>query len=165
MYIIKDIFVLYFREINANDTMIRLTKIFRFETAHALQGYEGKCRFIHGHSYELHVTVTDNNIHGQFMKGTGILMDFKDIKKMVQAEVIELLDHKIVLSKNFVAHNPNLPEDNLFVMDAEPSAENLLIWISRKLQAVLPAGIQLAALKLYETADSFAEWINTDSSH
>ena len=37
--------------------MLLLTKIFDFETAHAIDGYNGMCKNIHGHSYELHVTV------------------------------------------------------------------------------------------------------------
>ena len=142
--------------------MIRLTKIFRFETAHAIQGYSGKCRHIHGHSYALHVTVTDTQVHNNYLPGTGIMMDFKDIKTLVQQEVIDVFDHKLVLSKKFLEQNPDLPEDNLYEMDAEPTAENLLIWTRDKLHAVLPAGIRLSGLKLFETADSFAEWIYTD---
>ena len=36
---------------------IRITKEFDFEAAHALDGYEGKCRDIHGHSYHLKITL------------------------------------------------------------------------------------------------------------
>ena len=39
--------------------MLKLTKIFHFEMAHAIHGYAGACKHIHGHSYELHVTVTE----------------------------------------------------------------------------------------------------------
>lgn len=41
----------------AHMTVIRLTKEFSFEAAHALDGYDGPCREIHGHSYRLFVTV------------------------------------------------------------------------------------------------------------
>ncbi len=40
--------------------MIRLTKIFNFEMAHALYGYDGPCKNIHGHSYQLEVTIAGN---------------------------------------------------------------------------------------------------------
>ncbi|MBO7282473.1 MAG: 6-carboxytetrahydropterin synthase, partial [Alistipes sp.] len=38
-------------------SVIRLTKEFTFEAAHMLEGYDGLCREIHGHSYRLFVTV------------------------------------------------------------------------------------------------------------
>ena len=43
----------------AHMTVIRLTKEFSFEAAHALDGYDGPCREIHGHSYRLFMTVRD----------------------------------------------------------------------------------------------------------
>lgn len=61
---------------------IRITKQFNFETGHALYGYDGKCKNVHGHSYKLSVTVigepiTDSN-HVKF----GMVIDFSDLKKL-----------------------------------------------------------------------------------
>jgi 6-pyruvoyltetrahydropterin/6-carboxytetrahydropterin synthase len=79
--------------------MISITKIFRFEAAHALLHYPGSCARIHGHSYELHVTVCARNETEEWIEGLGIIMDFKDLKAIVQKNVIDLLDHKLLLSK------------------------------------------------------------------
>jgi len=142
---------------------LQLTKIFHFEMAHAIHGYEGACRNIHGHSYELHVTVTTGKTDDEFLPSTGIMVDFKELKSIVHSTVIQQFDHHVVLSKEFVRSKETLNiEENLYIMEAEPTAENLLIFIKRSLKASFPQGILLASLKLYETKDSYAEWFNTN---
>jgi len=143
--------------------MLEITKIFHFETAHALHGYNGPCQHIHGHSYTLHVTVAQKSKREEYLAAPGILIDFKELKQIVNKEVINKLDHALLLSKAFLAENAALEAgENLFIMEAEPSAENLLIFIQRSLAAALPAGIRLSALKLFETADSYVTWSNDD---
>jgi 6-pyruvoyltetrahydropterin/6-carboxytetrahydropterin synthase len=141
--------------------MLQVTKIFRFEMAHAIVGYEGPCKNIHGHSYELHVTTTTSDKNDRYLPAPGFVIDFKDLKRIVQHTVIQKLDHKLVLSKDFLAKNPSVKDqDNLFLWDAEPSAENLLIFFHKNIQEHLPEGVRLKELKLYETNDSYAEWVN-----
>lgn len=132
--------------------------------AHAICGYAGACRNVHGHSYELHVTVSSADVNDNFIDAPGFEIDFKEIKKLVNEYVIKSFDHKLVLSKTFLAKNPGLQvQENLVSWEAEPSAENLLIYIHRTLEDNLPRIIRLAKLKLYETNDSYAEWINPAS--
>lgn len=141
--------------------MIQLTKVFHFETAHAIYGYEGCCKNIHGHSYQLHVTVSSSDVYDDFIPAPGMVMDFKNLKKIVCAAIIEQFDHKLILSYDFLeAHENMRQQENLLIWKAEPTAENMLIYIKRKLQKNLPQGINLVRLKLYETKDSYAEWIN-----
>lgn len=141
--------------------MLRLTKIFQFEMAHALNGYEGACRYIHGHSYTLHVTVTNGQTDDDYIPAPGIIVDFKELKKIVSTAVIKNFDHRLLLSEQYIKANVALSScENLVVMEAEPTAENMLIFIRRALAKALPAGVQLATLKLFETADSYAEWNN-----
>ncbi|MDZ7648354.1 MAG: 6-carboxytetrahydropterin synthase [Cytophagales bacterium] len=52
--------------------VISLTKIFRFETAHAILHYQGACKNVHGHSYELHVTVKATQPTESYLEGLGI---------------------------------------------------------------------------------------------
>jgi 6-pyruvoyltetrahydropterin/6-carboxytetrahydropterin synthase len=139
--------------------MIRLTKIFHFEMAHAIHGYEGACKNIHGHSYELHVSVASVNNSDDYIPDSGILIDFKEIKKLVRTAIIEFFDHKMILSRDFLAQHPSFAsQENLVTWEAEPTAENMLIFIKRTLCNKLPNGINLVHLKLYETKDSYAEW-------
>ena len=139
--------------------MLQVTKIFHFETAHAIHGYSGACRNIHGHSYELFVTVAGKAEGDNYLPDSGFVVDFKELKQCVNEAVVELLDHKLVLSKNFLAENSFLEKtENLLLWDVEPSAENILIFIKNSLLKVLPAAVYLKKLKIYETRDSFAEW-------
>ena len=143
--------------------MIRLTKIFSFEMAHAIHGYPGACKNIHGHSYELHVTVSSVNDETFYIPSPGLVIDFKEIKDLVKANVIDKLDHKIILSREYLAEHISFShQENLIILEAEPSAENLLMYIMQILCNVLPEEIKLVQLKLYETKDSYAEWINSN---
>lgn len=142
--------------------MLQITKIFRFEMAHAVFGYKGKCQHIHGHSYVLHVSVTDQTTPDNFIASPGFIIDFKDLKKMVNESVIDGLDHKLVLSNEYLAANKSMAiEKNIIAWDAEPTAENILIYTRNQLQQAFPAEIKLKKLLLFETADSYAEWIDS----
>jgi 6-pyruvoyltetrahydropterin/6-carboxytetrahydropterin synthase len=139
--------------------MITITKIFRFETAHAIYGYQGPCAHIHGHSYELHVRVAAEENEAGYIGGTGIIIDFKDLKALVQTAVIKKLDHKLVLSKEYLAATTNsFANQEVVIFDAEPTAENLLIYIRKEIQNLFPQNIRLRSLTLWETRDSYAEW-------
>ena len=63
---------------------IRITKQFNFETGHALYGYDGKCRNVHGHSYKLSVTVSGTPIDDSSHVKFGMVIDFTDLKKIVK---------------------------------------------------------------------------------
>ena len=64
---------------------IRITKQFNFETGHALYGYDGKCKNVHGHSYKLSVTVIGKPISDSSNVKFGMVIDFSDLKKIVKA--------------------------------------------------------------------------------
>lgn len=139
--------------------MIKLTKIFHFEMAHAIHGYAGTCKNIHGHSYELHVTVSSPDPETAYIPVPGFLIDFKEIKMLVNETIIKIFDHHIILSADFLAANPALALlENLVIFEAEPTAENLLISMKQILDTRLPENIRLTQLKLFETKDSYAEW-------
>lgn len=143
--------------------MISLTKIFSFEMAHAIHGYNGACKNIHGHSYELHVTVASSNNITDYIPAPGFIVDFKELKLLVNNNIIKTLDHKLVLSDAYLAVNPAIKShENLVTWQVEPTAENLLIYIMKTLQKEMPTLVKLEKLKLYETKDSFAVWTNVD---
>jgi len=76
---------------------IRITKEFKFEMAHALPGYDGLCKNIHGHSYEMLVTVAGQPISDVNNPKYGMVMDFGDLKKIVRKIIVEVFDHSLVL--------------------------------------------------------------------
>ena len=127
--------------------------------AHAIYGYPGACKNIHGHSYELHVTVTAGCDNGEYIPAPGFILDFKVLKQIVTTGIIHSFDHKLVLSSAYLEENPAvLVQQNLVTWEVEPTAENLLIYARLTLLEHLPPEVKLVKLKLYETKDSYAEW-------
>ena len=142
--------------------MIRLTKEFSFESAHALDGYDGKCREIHGHSYRLFVTVKGCPIADPASPKCGMVMDFGDLKRIVGREVVDRLDHSFVLRDT--AENRALATTlgsrfgNIVMVGYQPTCENMLADFASRIAAALPEGVVLHSLRLHETATSYAEW-------
>ena len=77
--------------------VIRLTKEFSFEAAHALDGYDGPCREIHGHSYRLFVTVAGRPVADPENPKYGMVMDFGVLKRIVNEQIVSRFDHAFVL--------------------------------------------------------------------
>lgn len=128
--------------------------------AHAIHGYSGACKNIHGHSYELHVSVSSAIKYTEYIAAPGFLIDFKEIKKLVTAAIINKFDHQLVLSEEYLELNKHLlSADNLVALEAEPTAENLLIYIRKTLEKLMPENIRITCIKLFETQDSYAEWM------
>jgi 6-pyruvoyltetrahydropterin/6-carboxytetrahydropterin synthase len=146
---------------------IRITKQFNFETGHALYGYDGKCRNVHGHSYKLSVTVIGKPITDTSHVKLGMVIDFGDLKKIVKEEIVNQFDHATVFNKNtpHVELAKELTErgHNVILADYQPTSENMVIDFATKIKARLPKNIELHSLKLQETETSFAEWYAADN--
>jgi 6-pyruvoyltetrahydropterin/6-carboxytetrahydropterin synthase len=111
--------------------LCRLTRDYCFEAAHFLPRVPDghKCRRMHGHSYQVRVT-----LEAEVDPELGWLMDFADIDKVVDPLLAEL-DHRVL---NDVAGLEN------------PTSEVLAFWLWRQLSAVLP----LAEVEVAETRDA-----------
>jgi 6-pyruvoyltetrahydropterin/6-carboxytetrahydropterin synthase len=105
---------------------VRVCRQFRFEAAHLLPDYPGPCRDLHGHSYRLVVS-----IEGPIDPASGLVIDFSELKHIVEQEVIVHFDHT---NLNDFLHNP--------------TAENLAVWIWDKISIKLPG---LVEIELHET--------------
>ena len=147
-------------------TLIRITKEFLFEAAHALKGYDGPCRSIHGHSYELSVTVTGIPCTDRDSPKKGMVMDFGELKKIVKENVIDHFDHALILCSGYHESEYNRSGEafsKLVVVDYQPTSENLLVDFAGRIKPLLPAGVSLVSMRLRETATSFAEWFQSDN--
>ena len=144
---------------------IRVSKEFNFEMAHALYGHDGPCRNIHGHSYILTVCVIGKVFQQKDHSKDGMVIDFSDLKKIVQSQIINVYDHALVLNANApdkIDLVKNGFEKTIYV-SFQPTCENLLIEFENKISSLLPKNIQLHHLRLNETATSFAEWYTEDN--
>ena len=142
--------------------MIHLTKIFRFEAAHALMGYDGRCSNIHGHSYEMRVTVKGMPVIDYESPKNGMVMDFGDLKKIVNEEIIDRYDHAFIIndkmSVDFIEEVKRHYE-RIVVLPYQPTTELMLIDFSEKIKQKLPNNVKLVKIFLKETEGSYAEWI------
>lgn len=146
---------------------IRITKQFNFETGHALYGYDGKCKNVHGHSYKLSVTVIGNPITEISNVKYGMVIDFSDLKKIVKEEIVDVFDHATVFNQNTphieLAKELKNRDHHVILVDYQPTSENMVIDFAAKIKKRLPQNIQLHSLKLQETETSFAEWYQSDN--
>ncbi len=146
---------------------IRLTKEFSFEAAHALEGYDGACRHIHGHSYRLFVTVVGEPNGDVASPKYGMVLDFGELKRIVNEQIVDRLDHALVLARNVstegVVESLRGVYDNILLCDYQPTCENMLIEFADRISRELPCGVELHSLKLHETAKSYAEWFAIDN--
>jgi len=112
--------------------MIICKKGFMIESSHFLPRYVGKCKQLHGHRWELEVF-----LEGDINPDTGMVVDFSQVKYIVQTRVIDVLDHKVL---NDIIENP--------------TAENVVVWIQKVLSQHFDNVIRL---RLWETADNYVE--------
>ncbi|CAM1374288.1 6-carboxy-5,6,7,8-tetrahydropterin synthase [Tenacibaculum litopenaei] len=147
---------------------IRITKQFSFETGHALYGYDGKCKNVHGHSYKLSVTVVGTPISDTSNVKYGMVIDFGDLKKIVKEEIVDVFDHATVFNKNTphieLAKELQVRGHHVILVDYQPTSEMMIIDFAAKIRQHLPETIQLHSLKLQETDTSYAEWYASDNS-
>ena len=145
--------------------IIRVTKEFSFEMAHALEGHDGACRQIHGHSYRLWVTVKGTPLESKSPK-QGMVVDFGELKQIVREEIVGHYDHAFVVHRTD-ANDELINElsshyDNIITVDWQPTSENLVARFVEILRLKLPAGVTLCSVRLSETASSWAEWCAED---
>lgn len=134
--------------------MLSITKLFSFEAAHRISNYQGACSQVHGHSYKLQVTVS-----AEMPGDNDMILDFKVLKDLVQNHVLSLWDHSLMLKENaenrqFFLNYPG----KIYWMESEPTAERMILHISRKLDPFLPEHVNLEEIVLVETDTSFAKW-------
>ena len=146
---------------------IRITKQFTFETGHALYGYDGKCKNVHGHSYKLYVTVVGQPISDSTNVKFGMVIDFGDLKKIVKEEIVDIFDHATVFNQNTphieLAKELKDRDHHVILVDYQPTSEMMAIDFAEKIKNRLPNNIKLHAIKLQETDTSFAEWFASDN--
>ena len=142
-------------------SIIKITKQFSFEMAHALRNYDGLCRNIHGHSYKMDITLAGQPLHDESSPKNGMVMDFGDLKRLVNEEIISLLDHALVLNAktdNQLIEVLKQNYEKIVTVEFQPTTENLLNFIAEKIQARLPNDVKLNCVRLRETDTSYAEW-------
>ena len=134
------------------------------EMAHALHGYDGLCKNIHGHSYRLWVTLRGPILEDHGHKKDGMVLDFGLLKQLVKPNIIDKYDHSLVLNANSPHANIDLSTfEKVYLLPYQPTSENLVNDFVSIIKNQLPDNIELYKVVLSETANSFAEWCIDDN--
>ncbi len=144
--------------------VIRVTKEFVFEMAHALDGYDGLCRNIHGHSYKLSVTVKGRASTDEGSPKLGMVIDFSVLKRIVGEEIVGRLDHALMVRRGSRLESMAAGvTERVEVVEYQPTCENMVADFARRVARRLPEGLELVSVRLHETGTSFAEWVASDN--
>ena len=112
-----------------------------FSSAHQLRGYRGKCENLHGHNYKIEIYA-----RGKELNNIGLLVDFVELKRAAD-DLVTYLDHK------------NLNELEPFVVEQNPSAENVARFVLEKLAAKInDERVQIYKVRCFETPTSVATY-------
>lgn len=95
-----------------------------------------------------------------------MVIDFSDLKKIVNQYVVDIFDHSVVISSR--ASQPDIERveqmfEKFYVVEYQPTCENLVIDMAERIRTQLPAYVSLFSLRLLETATSYAEWFAADN--
>jgi 6-pyruvoyltetrahydropterin/6-carboxytetrahydropterin synthase len=134
--------------------------------AHALMGYHGLCKNIHGHTYRLRVTLLGKILSDYSSAEDGLVIDFSVIKEIVKKNIVDIFDHSLVLRKDSPINDSfDLSQfyQRVIYTDFQPSCENLMMEFKRRMDPLMPDGVKLAAIRLEETPTSFSEWLLSDN--
>ena len=131
--------------------MYHVTKVIHFCCGHRLLNYDGKCRYLHGHNGRVEIELSSKRLDR-----LGMVRDFTEIKREIQTWIDRHLAHKMILCRR----DPVLPllrklGEPLFVIDANPTAENLAKLIYEETERL---GFPVTAVRLWETESSFAAY-------
>lgn len=140
------------------DKLIRVTREEEFEAAHLLPGYDGGCKNLHGHSYRIKVTV-----EGPRNKGWGMVLDFKQLKKIIKEVVpdhkfLAYVEDEIAMQIVSILYQNNM---DYVLFDFDTTAENMVGYFAAKIQDELDNlydDVKVVKIRLWETTNSEATW-------
>ncbi len=145
---------------------LRVTKRFTMDMAHALWGYDGPCKNIHGHTYHLSVTLIGTPTQAPDHVKLGMVIDFGDLKRLVHEHIISRFDHALVLNEAAPYSQSDLITsefEKVILVPFQPTCENLLLHFVAALQGHFRDEPALISARLEETPTSYAEWTAEDN--
>ena len=136
--------------------MITVTKTVKFDAAHILSDHEGLCKNLHGHTYRVDISVSQPEGDERDM-----VIDFKDLKRIATETICDRFDHAFIYNTGSAGECEiaAVVEKNGMRTVALPfrsTAENLARHFHGELKPLIPG---LSAVKVWETADSCAEYV------
>jgi len=122
---------------------LSITKIVKFDAAHYLPDYPGKCKNLHGHTWKVEVEVRLSDNCSYDPDKDKMLFDFSKLKAVLKDKVLDEIDHYCLNDIESIGY---------------PSAENLVLWIRGRLYSSMPNFLTVSRIRVWESDDSYAEW-------
>ncbi|WMY91639.1 6-carboxytetrahydropterin synthase QueD [Snodgrassella communis] len=140
--------------------MFKIAKEFQFDACHMLDGHQGKCHNLHGHTYRLIVEVS-SPLQPQG-SSKEMVMDFADIKTIINQHIISQLDHAYLYdetnnNERKIAALLKQMQRKVFAFPCRTTAEGISRFIFNQLTAYLP----VSKITLWETPTSYCQYHNT----
>ena len=142
---------------------MQITKRFEFDAGHRVTYHKAKCRSLHGHRYCLEVTIKGEIIDKSGHPSQGMVVDFADLKRFINNNVIEELDHCFIVWQEDKKLISFLQDDGSkhLVVPFVPTVENLCLYIRKRIESLLSqsecTNLKLANIRLFETPNSWAD--------
>lgn len=146
--------------------MLLVTKIFNFEMAHYLPNHDKNCKYLHGHSYKLEITIAgrqdkkDPNSSSYQM-----LIDFGKLKEIVDRNIIDIFDHSLTVYKDQLDKELEITlkkhfSERLNIVNYRPTAESMCIDFYGRIKHDIDQfdNIHIKRIRLYETETSYADF-------
>lgn len=146
--------------------IISITRKLEFDAAHRVLGHGGKCRHLHGHRYVAEIQVASNKLNQ-----LGMVADFSFIKELVGGWIDKNWDHNIILNSNDPLYRLRLSDsdrDEVFggrepflLFEKNPTVEVMAETLFEEVRILLPPGITLVGVRLYETPNCYADYLRS----
>lgn len=138
--------------------MFKIAKEFSFDMAHMLDGHDGKCQNLHGHTYTLQVEVS-GSLQPEGAKA-GMVMDYSDLKAAVKQHILEPMDHAFIYDAGSekeckIARLLQELDSKTFALPARTTAEQMAKYMFDTLEN---AGLPVSLIRLWETPTSYCEY-------
>ena len=132
--------------------MFRVTRSIDFCYGHRLLNYDGKCKYLHGHNGRAEIVLVADELDE-----LGMVLDFSEIKRVVNTWVDDNLDHRMILHRDdpAVTMLRELGEP-MYLLDNNPTAENIARLIG---EFAIENGYPVARVDLWETTKCYATYL------
>lgn len=140
-----------------------ITRRLEFDSGHRIPNHSSQCRHLHGHRYAIEVTLSGQVIVKEGASDQGMVMDYSDVKKIAQSELVDHWDHAFLVYREdrlVVEFLKSIPDHKTVELDVVPTAENLALAAFGILEpAYSRKGLVLERVRLYETPNNWADAI------
>ena len=143
---------------------MEITTRMEFASGHRIPNHNSTCRNLHGHRYALEVTITGDIIDEENISDFGMVMDFKDAKKLIKKVIVQEWDHAFIAYEKdleVISFLNTLDNHKTVILKRVPTAENMAVTALELLSSAFKKEfgelIRPTKVRLYETPNNWAD--------